>query len=273
MGRLNIKAKNESIKFSRKLIKWSSFFSFEQFIFRETFPQIKKLTFPFKIGKDYSPIKKKYSNKHYVCYKNTGSGITLIGVVIALCIMSSGLVALLVLVNSTLVAAINARGDTEANSLRYDAFEALRNIRDTNILSKSLDQSGYDVWDNGTAGSFKETGSYLVNCDLDNCVLTKKNNSTTFIEPKEQYSDYRLLQNKDNGIINHDANGKTTRFYRQIIIKEPCLNPDAGPINCTRPVNDNLKEVIVYITWIELNGTKRTIEGHTYIGNWNVDDL
>lgn len=216
-------------------------------------------------------------------------GITLIGVMVSLTIMTVGLVALLTLVNSTLLAAIDVRSKVEASSLMYDAFETIRNIRDTNILSKLEEQTGAEVWNNGNAGEgyiFNQVGSYVVNCDTANCTVHLVNNSTDFIEPDDStYKPFRLFQDESSGIINHDENGASLRYYRQIIIDEPPCDPNNvlelgctcsdinDPSTCNRIANDHLKEVTVYVTWIETDKKKRTVKGQTYIGNWSVDEI
>lgn len=186
-------------------------------------------------------------------------GLTLLGVIIAVFIISAGLVAILGLLTFAISSSQVSKNRIIASFLVQEGMEVVRNIRDTNWLQK-------EDWNNGIKGTGNEsrgivnydTQDGLVNRqyapplnfpvaginDIDDCINYNYNGDS----PCRLYLDAQ-------GRYSHNSSGTKTNFYR--LIKIDKISPDDKP---------QLK-VVSQVKWFE-RGRWHLMSAEDRLWNW-----
>lgn len=159
-------------------------------------------------------------------------GFTLIEVLVAIFILTVGVVGVFALINQALVSSSILINRLIASYLAQEGLEIMRNIRDTNWL-----ESAAGAWDNGFPNA-----PCGVQYDKNSC-------------PAAWADEYLKINN--NGFYNHQ-NGIDTPFKRRISITKRDLTGDGDP---------DMMKVKVIVTW-EGRGRTHTFMAQENIYNW-----
>ena len=136
-------------------------------------------------------------------------GFTLLEVVIAVSVVSVGLVGALLLITRTVSQMNLFSSRLIASYLSQEGIEIVRNIRDTNWLEQATDPSV--LWDEGL-----NTPACLAGCEAD--YITGSANDTIPLKPTlPAYGTGRLLKIDNDGFYNYST-VTDTRFKREITI-------------------------------------------------------
>ena len=133
------------------------------------------------------------------------SGFTLMEAIVAIFVITTGIVGVLSLVTQTISSATISKDKLIAAYLAQEGIEIVRNIRDTNWLQGLS-------WDNGLGA-----GEYEVDY---NAVLT-------FCPSICDYDHNLRFLKIDGGFYNYDS-GNNTSFKRKITISEEVYPPGSG---------------------------------------------
>jgi len=155
-----------------------------------------------------------------------GKGFTLLEVIIAIFIVTVGIISTLLLITRTLAQTSISFSQLTAAYLTQEGIEIVRNIRDTNWIELTVDPNPPNSWDEGLTGC--STG-----CEADYIV-------TSQLDPTLSSYAGTFLKIDGNGFYNYTSD-TPTKFKRKITI-----NPDPG--------GDILK-VTVLVMWAEKGQT------------------
>jgi prepilin-type N-terminal cleavage/methylation domain-containing protein len=165
-------------------------------------------------------------------------GLTIIEMLIAIFIISVGIVGVFTVINKTISTMAVSPSELIAAYLAQEGIEVVRNIRDTNWLEPPSALGVEVLWDDGLA-----PGNYKADYN---------DNSLTAVTPGSDIP--YLLNINNNGYYTYDS-GINSGFYRKITISQ-------GPI-----LVDSLK-VFVDIWWTEKDKINHvTAEEKLY--NWH----
>jgi len=160
--------------------------------------------------------------------KQNKNGFSLLGVIIAIFIAITGLIAILSLANYSLSAASNSKMKLIASGLAQEGIEVVRNIRES--------QSDWNEWYDG-----------IVNCNYPvQCNYQVQYNSLALVS----YSD-TPLKIDSNGLYQYDS-GNDSPFYRKISLSK---------------ISDNEVKVVVEIKWQE-KGKLHSLIAEDRLWNW-----
>lgn len=129
----------------------------------------------------------------------TNKGFSIIETVVALSIITIGILGILSLFTQTVSNSELGVNQEIATNLAQEGVEIIRNQRDSNWITEK------EEWDDGIS----ETGYYQVNF---------KDNNTWEIKKLGIDSTFQPFYLKNDEIYTHDATGKITIFSRQIAI-------------------------------------------------------
>ncbi len=143
---------------------------------------------------------------------NNNQGFSILEVVVALYIITMGLIGVLALVNQSIQAKYINTNMLVASQLAQEGLELVRNIRDTNWLN-NVDWKDCDVPDSNcdivqTAGG-NTYGIYLVS-STENIIINATINN---IDSAPLYID-------GNGFYTHVMTAETTAFYRLVTVSD-----------------------------------------------------
>ncbi|MEK9129808.1 MAG: prepilin-type N-terminal cleavage/methylation domain-containing protein [Patescibacteria group bacterium] len=130
----------------------------------------------------------------------TNKGFSIIETVVALSIITIGILGILSLFTQTVSNSELGVNQEIATNLAQEGVEIIRNQRDSNWITEK------EEWDDGIS----EIGYYQVNF---------KDNNTWEIKKLGIDSTFQPFYLKNDEIYTHDATGKITIFSRQIAIK------------------------------------------------------
>lgn len=185
--------------------------------------------------------------------------MSIIGVIVAVFIMTVGLVAILGLVNSAISASQTSKSRLIATFLVQEGIEVVRNIRDTNWLQG-------ETWDNGIKGTGNESRG-IVNYNSQDGLANRQYSPPLNFPPAGIHDidgcinyDYngdspcRLYLNAQ-GCYSHNQTGASpTNFYRLIVIDK--ITPDDLQI-----------KVISQVKWSE-HGRWYSMSAEDRLWNW-----
>lgn len=163
-------------------------------------------------------------------YVLRSSGFTIVELMIAITLMSTGVIAIYALIPHGIKMSVVNTDKYLATQLAREGIEIVRNIRDTNWIE---DNSSSTVWDEGLTGC--ATG-----CEVDYTTPTIQDPILT------AYGAGRYLKVDGNGLYNYTA-GTDTKFKRKITI-----TPISGTLQVIVTVswsadyNDSVLEEILY---------------------------
>ncbi|MCD6284113.1 prepilin-type N-terminal cleavage/methylation domain-containing protein [bacterium] len=155
---------------------------------------------------------------HHFCYKS-GTGFTLLEVIIAIAVISIGLIGILYLVSFSISASSVAKNKLIAANLAQEGIELVRGIRDTNWVQ------GED-WDTGIEGTGNQRAGIIDYDDIDGL--------TSYFNPPpsdidECGSNCRVYLKND--FYTHDSSGgSSTNFYRLILLDK--ISPTQIEVTC-----------------------------------------
>lgn len=180
----------------------------------------------------------------YLNIEKKEKSLTILEVILALFLLSTGIIASYGLVTSAVIYSNNAPTEFTAFYLAQEGIELVRNIRDTNWL-----QGTPITWNQGLTGCAGNCdGQTGQGCIADYNVSSDENVDLS----ANPYSD-QFLKYDSNSLYNYTS-GTDTKFKRQI--------------NVTSPTDPDELEVCVYVEWME-RGRTRQIQVRENLYNWH----
>ncbi len=135
--------------------------------------------------------------------------MTLMEVLVALSVITTGVVTGLTLTSYNLTATSISETQLIAANLAREGLEAIRQIRDANWLKGN-------VWNAGIV----DPGQYRLTVDFD--AVTNNWIALTQTEDIEDCADCRLKLDKDSGVYSHGGTGGLTNYKRLITVQDIC---------------------------------------------------
>lgn len=181
---------------------------------------------------------------------STTQGFSFIETLVAISVLTIGIMGPLTIVVETLQSAQIARDQVIAHYLAEEGLEYIRYIRDTNVLRNadwlSNDGMQNDCGGDGDPCEIQDITNVVGNGAPDimgngNCSLPPP-----LACPPVAYS---------NGQSRYGANGSNTIFTRKIVVTETVDNVEA--------------EVVVTVMWNTQAGTMRSLDARERIFNWS----
>ena len=160
---------------------------------------------------------KKISGSRFQIPGFRDSGFTFIEVIVAIFIMSIGVVGTLIAVQAAISSTSQSCSRLTAANLAQEGIEIVRSIRDTNWLEQRTATT--TPWDeNVGAGDWEAdyTDTNIENPSLDLCVFPCV------------YNNLHFLKKIDGGFYNYSS-GNDTQFKRKITITPEHASPDPDP--------------------------------------------
>ncbi len=188
---------------------------------------------------------KKISGSRFQIPGFRDSGFTFIEVIVAIFIMSIGVVGTLIAVQAAISSTSQSCSRLAAANLAQEGIEIVRSIRDTNWLEQRTATT--TPWDeNVGAGDWEAdyTDTNIEDPSLDLCVFPCG------------YNNLQFLKKTDGGFYNYSS-GNDTQFKRKITIEKTDLNGDEKP--------DKIK-VSVTVYW---GGGGHSILAQEELYNWH----
>ena len=163
-------------------------------------------------------------------------GFTLIELIIAIFILSIGIIGIFGAYSAMVVATSDTSGRLSATYLAQDGIEIVKNIRNINWANISKNQTGGFTWVDGLTGCAS-------GCEADYTAGTSSQMTTWGLSSDGTYGNY-LYVDKDTGFYDYlAATGLKTQFKRKITIV--CLNDD----NTVDSTCSHLMKVSVTAYW------------------------
>ena len=183
-------------------------------------------------------LKNLNKNKFKYLYPNMTKGFTLAEVIVAIFILTVGIIGVSALITSTISSAIHSSNKLVAAYLAQEGIEIIRNIRDTNWIQQSTN------WDEGLT-------ICSAGCEADYNISTAEDPTLT------SYGSGRFLY----------IDG-TNRFYRYIDIPGPsdAVTKFKRKITITSIDVDTLN-VSAFVSWEE-KGIPYTVTAKEYLYDW-----
>ncbi len=160
---------------------------------------------------------------------NDSRGFTLIEVIIAIVVLTIGVLGTYALVSRVVSATSLSVSQLTASYLGQEGLELVRNVRDTNFLR--IRQAESILWTNGLLGCAS-------GCEIDY-------NDAGFVSYQDRFL-------KATGSFYAYDSGQDTKFKRKITITQPSANA---------------LEILVKVTWQE-RGNAREIQAADKLYNW-----
>jgi prepilin-type N-terminal cleavage/methylation domain-containing protein len=166
-------------------------------------------------------------------------GFTMAEMIIALSILSFGIVLVYGAFSSAVIVTNNIQSRFAAAYLAQEGLEIVRNLRDNNFIAKAQDSSV--TWMDGLSGG---------PCDV-GCMVDYTTQTTAQLIPWDE----SFLRINDQGFYSYAEAGTPTIFKRKIIIT-PLLG-----------LENNAMNVSVTVYW-DYNGKSFSFEANENLYNW-----
>lgn len=160
--------------------------------------------------------------------KKNQKGFTLAELLIAIFVLTSGIIGAYIMIQNSISVATSARTKATASHLAQEGIEIIRNIRDTNFLERTSDPS--NAWSEGLS-----PGNY----QADYLLPRTKDPILSACPSPCGFSDLWFLRKNNNDFYNYSA-GENTVFKRKINIQQ---QPD-------------VLKIIVTVYWLEKSTVK-----------------
>lgn len=171
---------------------------------------------------------------------NQNRGFTLAELLIAIFVLTSGIIGAYIMIQNSIAVATNAKMRAMAAYLAQEGIEIVRNIRDTNFLEKISDPN--NAWDEGLS-----PGNYQADY-----LLPQTKDPTLGACPNScEFSDLWFLRKNNNDFYNYSV-GENTVFKRRITIHQQ--QPD-------------VLKIIVTVYWLE-RSVIREVSMQENLYNW-----
>ncbi|PIZ58073.1 hypothetical protein COY23_00780 [bacterium (Candidatus Torokbacteria) CG_4_10_14_0_2_um_filter_35_8] len=179
----------------------------------------------------------------YFFFKANNKGQSLVETIIAMSVITVGLLACVSLITFTISIQGHSRQEVIAVSLARESLEVIRNTRDSNWLEN--DETGSTLWDQGIEGSPEDRVITVFDPNTNEWVL----------EPVSDINDSRCqiyFSEEDSLYLNNFPSGTPTSLRRLVTIKT---------------ISDVQKQVSVKVQWQEKDNTREiTLDNDLY--NW-----
>ncbi len=166
-------------------------------------------------------------NKYYIAFLHTRAGFTILEMLLALSVLSVGIMATFTLSLANLNTAKDNYQRILAANLAREGVEIVRNIRDTNWLK--MEKNLADCDENPGNGLAPCTWDFalnleVANVDYLNTFLLTPNSSVTNVEECFGYSEQCRLRLAANNMYDHDQNSGEGNFARLVLLQAICFD-------------------------------------------------
>ena len=168
-------------------------------------------------------------NKYYTSHLATRAGFTILEMLLALSVLSVGIMATFTLSLANLNTAKDNYQRILAANLAREGMEIVRNIRDTNWLK--MEKNLADCDENPGNGETPCTWDFgldveIANVDYLNAALMSPNGSVTNVEECFAETEQCRLKLAANNMYDHDQNSVETNFARLVLLQAICFDTE-----------------------------------------------